>query len=90
MIKALKTISEFVTDNWLVLFFILTLVAVIMFIIIGINIIITIRASADIPNERAAAENEYFLTKERKEDHHNGSESKEPIGSNESDYSDLF
>ena len=88
MIKALKMISEFIVDNWLVLFFILTLIAVIMFIIIGINIITTIRASADIPNERAAAENEYFLAKERKEDHY--SESKESIGSNESDYSDLF
>jgi hypothetical protein len=90
MVKAIKMIANFITENWLILFFLLTLFAIICLIIITIKSCRTVAASMDIPNLRAAAENEYFLTKERKEDHHNGSESKEPIGSNESDYSDLF
>lgn len=92
MIKALRTISDFVTKNWLVLFFVLTLIAVIMFIFIVISCIRTIRSSSDIPNERAAAENEYFLAREleRKENLHNANESKDTIRSDKIDYSDLF
>ena len=89
MVKALKIIANFITNNWLILFFLLTLIAVIMFIIIAINCCRTISSSNDIPNARAAAENEYFCEKmlEGKEDHDNENRT---IDTNESDYSDLF
>lgn len=71
MMKAIKMIINFITDNWLILFFLLTLISVIMFIIIAINCCRTISGSNDIPNARAVAENEYFLKKLTEEDYDN-------------------
>lgn len=84
MVKALKIIADFVTENWLILFFILTLFAAICLIILTVRICRTVAASNDIPNARAAAENEYYIEKIMKESEENCYE--EAInGTNESD-----
>lgn len=61
MKKTVETIIQFVSDNWLVLFLVLTIVAVTMFVLIAINCIRTIRDSVVIPNMKAQAENDYYL-----------------------------
>lgn len=86
MKKAFETIVQFVTENWLVLFLVLTIIAVFMFVLVAINCIRTIRDSTTIPNLKAQAENDYYyesLYDGRKEEDDERSES-----SNE--FTDLF
>ena len=71
MVKALKIIANFITETWLILFFILTLFAEIFLIILTVRICRTVAASNDIPNARAAAENEYYIEKNMKESEEN-------------------
>ncbi len=86
MKKAIDSIVTFVSENWLVLFLVLTIVAVTMLVIITVACVRTIRESTTIPNMKAKAENDYYLESRFAKDEEVADEQSESSDS----FTDLF